>query len=422
MTDAEALLRAIFEHPDEDTPRLVFADWLDEHADTFAVPEHARQRALFIRADTAAARLDENAPARLRWELIEKPRREEEAWLKATYPPELLSPERSGGALRRGFPWWVRLAPAQFLANASHVLALAPAPALSYSQPDAAIDALGRSPRLGALTGLHVRQAALGPVQVQRLAHSPHAARLEWLSAGHDGLTARALPVLVRSPLFPRLRRLDVEGRRWVAPALLRALAGAGGTARLRELGLAESGLTGEHLPRLLTAPALEHVERLRLASNRLGAAGHAALASLPPEKLRRLDLSETAPGAEGVRVLFGSLTLSRLERLGYRRNHLNAALLTELAGCPEVRNLKVLDLANNAVGSGGAAALVKSPHLAGLLVLNLSYCMVGDEGIGALLGSPLAETLVLLDLTGSPASPETKEALKARMGDRVRV
>ena len=44
------------------------------------------------------------------------------------------------------------------------------------------------------------------------------------------------------------------------------------------------------------------------------------------------------------------------------------------------------------------------------------------DEGIGALLGSPLAETLVLLDLTGSPASPETKEALKARMGDRVRV
>ena len=109
--------------------RMVFADWLDEHADTFAVPEHARQRALFIRADTAAARLDENAPARLRWELIEKPRREEGAWLKATYPPELLSPERSGGALRRGFPWWVRLAPAQFLANASHVLALAPAPA-----------------------------------------------------------------------------------------------------------------------------------------------------------------------------------------------------------------------------------------------------------------------------------------------------
>ena len=32
------------------------------------------------------------------------------------------------------------------------------------------------------------------------------------------------------------------------------------------------------------------------------------------------------------------------------------------------------------------------------------------------------AITLVLLDLTGSPASPETKEALKARMGDRVRV
>src|SRR5215218_387211 len=33
MNDRLAFLRAIREHPDDDTPRLVFADWLDEHDD-----------------------------------------------------------------------------------------------------------------------------------------------------------------------------------------------------------------------------------------------------------------------------------------------------------------------------------------------------------------------------------------------------
>lgn len=33
MTERESLLRAVCENPDDDTPRLVFADWLDEHGD-----------------------------------------------------------------------------------------------------------------------------------------------------------------------------------------------------------------------------------------------------------------------------------------------------------------------------------------------------------------------------------------------------
>ncbi len=31
MTDQEALLETIFNNPDKDTPRLVYADWLEEH-------------------------------------------------------------------------------------------------------------------------------------------------------------------------------------------------------------------------------------------------------------------------------------------------------------------------------------------------------------------------------------------------------
>ena len=49
MTEREALTRAICEAPDEDTPRLVFADWLDEHGEP--------DRAEFIRVQVRFADL-----------------------------------------------------------------------------------------------------------------------------------------------------------------------------------------------------------------------------------------------------------------------------------------------------------------------------------------------------------------------------
>lgn len=38
MTDHDAMLAAVAAAPDEDTPRLVYADWLDDHADTVPCP------------------------------------------------------------------------------------------------------------------------------------------------------------------------------------------------------------------------------------------------------------------------------------------------------------------------------------------------------------------------------------------------
>ncbi len=43
MTEREALLRAVCESPDDDVPRLVFADWLEENGEA--------ERAEFIRAE-----------------------------------------------------------------------------------------------------------------------------------------------------------------------------------------------------------------------------------------------------------------------------------------------------------------------------------------------------------------------------------
>jgi uncharacterized protein (TIGR02996 family) len=54
MSERDALLQAIIDNPEDDAPRLVFADWLDDHDE----PE----RAEFIRVQVELANLPEDDP------------------------------------------------------------------------------------------------------------------------------------------------------------------------------------------------------------------------------------------------------------------------------------------------------------------------------------------------------------------------
>lgn len=56
MSSRESFIRAIVENPNDDVPRLVFADWLDEHGDA--------ARAEFIRAQIELSRLVQRAKNR----------------------------------------------------------------------------------------------------------------------------------------------------------------------------------------------------------------------------------------------------------------------------------------------------------------------------------------------------------------------
>jgi uncharacterized protein (TIGR02996 family) len=53
MTERDALLRAVCENPDDDTPRLVYADWLQENGE--------EARAEFIRVQVTMARTKDSA-------------------------------------------------------------------------------------------------------------------------------------------------------------------------------------------------------------------------------------------------------------------------------------------------------------------------------------------------------------------------
>src|SRR6266508_240747 len=62
MSEEDALLAAIYANPDDDTPRLVYADWLDEHDQ----PE----RAEFIRAQIRLNEIHQTIPRQDEGELL----------------------------------------------------------------------------------------------------------------------------------------------------------------------------------------------------------------------------------------------------------------------------------------------------------------------------------------------------------------
>src|SRR5438552_3681095 len=99
--EAVALYRAILAHPDEDTPRLVYADWLDEHDDL--------DRAEFIRVQCRLARMNE-------WDdgytadCLRAERLRHEHWAEWTRPPiGGTQPPHSYYKPVRGFPGAVSL-------------------------------------------------------------------------------------------------------------------------------------------------------------------------------------------------------------------------------------------------------------------------------------------------------------------------
>src|ERR1022692_1698756 len=90
MTHEDAFLQAILAAPDDDAPRLIFADWLEERGDS---------RGAFIRIQCALARLDPADPARPDLE-------DEERLLLQRHEAEGIAPLRRAATacrFRRGF-------------------------------------------------------------------------------------------------------------------------------------------------------------------------------------------------------------------------------------------------------------------------------------------------------------------------------
>jgi uncharacterized protein (TIGR02996 family) len=283
-TEEEGFLRAIGADRDDDTPRLVFADWLDEHGQ----PE----RAEFIRVQCALARLPDGDPRR-------RPlaAREQALWPHRDPDPEGAVRRAGNIAWRRGFPDAVHSAdPFSLSVNLAFLVEVAPT-----------IHCLSLNVSGRRAPGQSLR-ADLGA-----LAACEHLQRMDQLIAsfGPQVSPAGCLPPLLQSPHLGNLRLLKVvvaPGCHGIGDAGVDALASAQLDA-LRQLALNGAGVSLRGAEVLAASPVVSRLTVLDLGDNPFGDAGAAALARSPHlRSLREINVHRCDLTSYGYRTLAGGL------------------------------------------------------------------------------------------------------------------
>jgi uncharacterized protein (TIGR02996 family) len=229
-------LAAIAARPDDDLPRLIFADWLDEHGDT--------NRAEFIRLQCAAARGDYGAGGHA-------------ARLEASHRREWLAdfPEVYHAEFRRGFAEHLVLSATTFIASGADLRRRTPLRSVALVGAARVLERLLNSSLLNGLSGLHLSNAFLDDEGVQRLADAPCLRELRTLRLARAGIGDAGTTAMARSRFLTRLRSLDLSRN---------------GIGDIGAWELAESG----------TLRGLEHLE---IGENDIGPSAAAALKSVYP-------------------------------------------------------------------------------------------------------------------------------------------
>jgi uncharacterized protein (TIGR02996 family) len=250
VTPRAAFLRAIHDAPDDDAPRLVYADWLDEHGDA--------DRAAFIRVQCALARSAADDPRRpgreaREQELLERHRAE---W------GGLLGESFSNLDFRRGFLYCTGF----------------------YQPPrplgDEGVRRLLEDCQVAGMILMTLDNCDITDGGLEALAASWQARELQELRLSGNRITARGTEALARSPYLGALKTLVLGGNR-LGDAGVAALLAAP-SYRLEELDLRRNRLSEKGARSLAASPALSALSSLALDDNEISDAGAVALASSP--------------------------------------------------------------------------------------------------------------------------------------------
>jgi uncharacterized protein (TIGR02996 family) len=288
MSDEEALLAAIAAHPEEDTPRLAYADWLDEHDQPI--------RADFIRVQVEVARvetlprIDLNqhvALFRRQQDLLEHHRNE-------LIGPLPSPPESSAVDFDRGFLSQISFSVPAFINNQARLAALVPLPRIAIA------DSVHR------VLSLFDRVAAL---DVERSIVSAVATRPD--RRGARG-ASRADGFISPDPTpWPRLTLLELSGCR-LGDEMAARLVQAAVFPALADLDLSANELTDDAIRPLLATGLPRQLRKLILGGNDITDVGARILTENWPadsDRLETLNLRFThigTPGRQALLARFG--------------------------------------------------------------------------------------------------------------------
>jgi uncharacterized protein (TIGR02996 family) len=400
-----ALLAAVLETPDDDAPRLVYADWLEENGEA--------DRAAFIRLQIELARLPEGDPRAQALELraCALLQAHNDAW-RAELPAWALEVR-----YERGFVVRLDCALGAFLKRAAGLFRRAPVRVVHVRNAvNRQVRELAASPHLARLAELEVEDSRMTPEGWRPLLTSPGLAGLPKLALNANHLTAEEVGTLAASPHLTRLTSLSLCGRAPLGDEALRHLAGSPHLRGLRELRLSHSGARGDGLRALAGSPHLGGLTVLALRGTRPSPDGLAALVAAPRlAAVRELDLSDWSLGGNpGAEAVARALAWPNLTGLRLSHCHVGLAGARALAACAALSNLTLLDLSQNyAITDDAVRALAESPHLARLTHLCLHGTLLREEGVRALVSSPHLKNLTCVGSYYNGPAPERWQTLR---------
>jgi len=374
MSDREALLAAIRAAPDDDLPRLVYADYLQDHDDD--------AQAAFIRAEVESAKLtpddEEFAPssdvAADLW------RQHGRLWRIPGLP--------GMQATRRGQIELVECSAEALVAVPPDVLTRFPIRRLRLVAADAFIGALLKLPIWPGIESLILNNNLMGAHdRLARLLHEAELPRLTELTLQNNRLWPESLNAITESPILGQLQLLNLSGN----PI---------GSAGLEQLSASPHAAGLRHL--ILRSDELPYSECIH-------AAGAAALAgSAYIRRLRTLNLAGHSVGDAGAGDLAQSPNAAVLEHLDLSFNDLGTLgdyvyeTLTNPLYLPLLRSL---NLGGNTLDGSAAEAILREWPV-GLHVIDLRECRFEDTALERLIPAARAGRVLLDEEHLSPEIP----------------
>lgn len=292
MDERQALVVTIIMHPEDDLPRLVLADWYDEHDE----PDRARFIRLQCEVSRHAREPDIWKPLANQADQIWK------AHLKDWAGPLAAVVERGELHCYRGQIQLLSFDESQFLTPevqaalievlptiGLQILSLSPGidqdalrasyeaqrrtrtfhPRVFY-HPNSIMDQVARSPALAWVSTLLLADASTSDAGLAALAESPHLARLNKLALSYPQCTDAGLESLAGSELLTNFRWLDLSNCGGIGPTRfsdrgIRAVLASTRLPRFDKLSVTGEAVPSFEVGRLLADPAVARLRGLTL-------------------------------------------------------------------------------------------------------------------------------------------------------------
>lgn len=465
MSDRAALYAAVCADPDDDTARLVFADWLEEHGEG--------RRAAFVRAKVDRHRRETaDTPAAwvyrfldgvdcLNTDLVDWSKVDPElAGLyeagRATRRPRVSVGAKSEGLPRlkgirfegdeRGFVGAVHAANGRdFVDHAGAIFKAAPVTDVTFGHLDADsardLAARGHLARLRAIDlwemedagpleilGTHPDAAGVRVLYVSEMEAQPadladaliagkhwtglRKLTLSGMADGDEPMDAEQGARLFRKPAFSGLRELVVWDNGF-EDADARAIA-SGGMPELRCLDLGTNAITGDGAGAIARAKGLPSLRYLDLSLNDVGdgAATAALVNSAGFPALVVLKLGGRSVAYPDPKVLARPGRGPTLRALELPEGDPTPAGSAALGACPAVRGLWCLSAEGGDLASAHVVSLLRSAEFGALALLNLGYNRLTMTAARAIAKWRGAASLQWLGLAGNPFDSDAHAAL----------